>query len=322
MSAGTLSEAQLAAIRAGRDARMARARRLGWRKRTSYRVQYGVMLALVGLLRLLPVEAASALGGWAGRMMLGRRLDTEAVRRTIRVPFPKASDAEIAALVRETADNVVRVIAETAHLGTFAREPQRLVIEGQEHVRAAQAGGRGVLFVVGHLGNWEVAPIALRRLGLDGAFAVMPPSNPHVYAWLARLRAEVGLSEQANAGEGVYRAFYRSLKVGRVAFVLADQRLHNGVMAPFFGIETMTNVIPARLARTLGIAVVPLAVRRIAGQTARFVVRFEPPLEFAATGDDAADERAFTARINAFYEDEIRRAPGQWLWFDPRWEAV
>ena len=317
-----LSEAQIAAIRAGREARLARAQRLGWRKRASYRVQYAVMLALVGLLRSLPVEVASALGGWLGRVLLGRRLLTPAVRRTIRVPFPNADEAMIAALVQETADNIVRVIAELAHLPTFVRETDRIRIEGAEHVAAARAGGRGVLFAVGHFANWEVMPIALRRLGLDGAFAVMPPSNPYVFEWLTRLRMRVGFSEQANAGEGVYRIFRRALRQGRSAFVLADQRLHNGILAPFFGIETVTNVIPARLARTLGVAVVPLAVERIAERTAQFVVRFEAPLEFVATGDEAADERAFTALINGFYEREILRAPGQWLWVDPRWEPV
>ena len=322
MSLGVLSQAQIEAIRAGRDARMARARRLGWRKRVSYRIQYWVMLTVVGLLRVLPVETASALGGWVGRTLLARRLDTETVRRTIRVPFPEADDVRIGALVRETADNIVRVIAETAHLETFVREPERLHVEGEEHVRAATAGGRGVLFVVGHLANWEVSAIPLRRVGLDGTYAVMPPSNPYVFDWLTRLRMSVGFSGQANAGEGVYRSFRKALRQGQGAIVLADQRLANGVMAPFFGIETMTNVIPARLARTLGVAVVPLAVRRVARRAAHFVVAFQPPLEFVSTGDDAADERAFTARINAFYEQEILAAPGQWLWVDPRWEPA
>src|SRR5579863_5087789 len=112
MSPEALSKTQIDAIRAGREARMARAQRLGWRKRASYRAQYGLMLALVGLLRVLPVEVASALGGWTGRALLGRRLNTPEVQRTIRVPFPDADPVRVAALVLEMADNIVRVIAE------------------------------------------------------------------------------------------------------------------------------------------------------------------------------------------------------------------
>ena len=110
------------------------------------------------------------------------------------------------------------------------------------------------------------------------------------------------------------------MRDGRVAIVLADQRLINGIRAPFFGRDVMTNVIPARLARTLHVAVVPLAVRRVTGRAAHFEIEFMPPLEFDETGDIAADEKRFTARINRFYEAEILRAPGQWLWVDPRWD--
>jgi Kdo2-lipid IVA lauroyltransferase/acyltransferase len=149
---------------------------------------------------------------------------------------------------------------------------------------------------------------------------VMPPSNPYVFEWLARLRMSVGLSEQVNAGEGVYRAFRKRLRDGHAAIVLADQRLVNGIRAPFFGRDVVTNVIPARLARTLKVAVVPLAVRRVAGRAAHFEVEFMAPLEFDETGDAEADEKQFTARINGFYESEILRAPGQWLWVDPRWD--
>jgi len=309
-------------IAEGRRRRLERARRLGRGKRVSYLLQYWVLRVVVGLLRLLPVDVASGFGGWIGRVFLAPRIDNETLRRTIRVAFPRADDAEARAIIVESSDNTVRVVAELAHIAAFAGpDNPRLVIAGSENVARARAGGRGVLFAVGHLANWEVSTIAVRRLGLDGTFSVMPPSNPYVFTWLARLRMSVGLSEQANAGEGVYRAFRRALRGGRAALLLADQRLGNGIKAPFFGLEATTNVVPARLARTLGIAVVPLAVRRV-GRAARFEVAFLPPLEFVSSGDDAADERAFTARINSFYESEILRAPGQWLWIDPRWDEA
>ena len=309
------------AIRAGREVRLERARSMGRRKLASYRLQYWLVRALVGLLRLLPVEVASALGGWIGRTFLPSRLDTETVTRTIRVAFPEADEAWLQGIISAMSDNIVRVVTETAHLSAFAGAGnRRLRVLGEANIAAARAGGRGVLFVMGHFANWEIAAIPLRNLGLDGVYSVMPPSNPHVFAWLARVRMSVGLSEQANAGEGVYRAFRSALRDGRVAIVLADQRLINGIRAPFFGRDVMTNVIPARLARTLHVAVVPLAVRRVTGRAAQFEIEFMPPLEFDETGDIAADEKRFTARINRFYEAEILRAPGQWLWVDPRWD--
>jgi KDO2-lipid IV(A) lauroyltransferase len=318
---GAGTDEGLEAIRAGREARLARARLMGWRKRASYLAQYWLIRALIGALRLLPIETVSDLGGWIGRTFLARRFETDAIARTIRVALPDADGGLVKAVTREMGDNVARVVTEMAHLRALAGPNNpRLQVKGEANIAAARAGGRGVLFVMGHFANWEIAAIPLRTLGLDGAFSVMPPSNPHVFEWLARVRMSVGFSGQANAGEGVYRAFRKALRDGRAAIVLADQRLVNGIRAPFFGRDVLTNVIPARLARTLKIAVIPLAVRRLAGPAAHFEVEFMAPMEFEETGDVDADERQFTARINRFYESEIIKAPGQWLWVDPRWD--
>lgn len=323
MTVRSLSAAQLEAIRAGSRARFERARQRGIGKQISYAVQAVVIFAIVGLLHLMPVDAASNLGGWIGRTFLAPRLRTDAVLKTIRVVYPDASEDQISAIIREMGDNVIRVLAEFARIKSFAGQGNpRVRFEGAEHIEAARKRGRGILFVTGHFGNWEIGTIPMRVLGLDGSVSVMPPTNPYVYGWLARLRASVGLAGQANAGEGVYKTFRRELSAGRVAAILADQRLKNGIQVPFFGIETTTNVIPARLARTLEIDVIPGVVRRVPGRTAHFVVTFFPRLEFQTTGDVAADERAFSRRINAFFESEILRAPGQWLWLDPRWEEM
>ncbi len=313
---------QIEAIHLGRADRVERARARGGGKLASYRTQAIAVSAVVALLRLLPVDAASALGGWFGRTFLRRALETDAVIRSIRVPYPDGDPARIDTIITGMADNVVRVLAELAHLRAFCgSDNPRVVLAGAEHVAAARQGGRGVLFVTGHFGNWEIAGLALRAMGLDGVFSVMPPSNPYVFDLLARARLEMGLSEQVNAGEGVYRAFRKNLRAGRVAIMLADQRLPHGLMVPFLGRAAVTNVVPARLARTLGIAVIPMVVRRVPGRTAHFEVRFEAPLEFAG-GDSDADERAFLARINDFYAREILRDPAQWLWVDPRWDPA
>jgi Kdo2-lipid IVA lauroyltransferase/acyltransferase len=120
------------------------------------------------------------------------------------------------------------------------------------------------------------------------------------------------------AEEGVYATLRRQLKAGGAAAILVDQRVLNGIKAPFFGLETMTNLIPARLARDLGAAVVLMSNRRMNG--AQFELEFHEPLLLPRTPDRAADELAFTARINRFYEEQILAAPAFWLWGHPRFD--
>ena len=104
-----------------------------------------------------------------------------------------------------------------------------------------------------------------------------------------------------------------ALRSGRVVQMLADQRPHQGVRAPFFGIETTTNIVPARAARETGAPIVLMSMRRLG--PARFSITFQPPRSF--TPDD--DEAAIAGWINAFFEAELRATPGQWLWGHPRW---
>ncbi|MEO7223257.1 MAG: hypothetical protein ABIY37_12355, partial [Devosia sp.] len=240
---------------------MARARE---RRRVGrYRLQTILILPLVGLLRLLPVEVASNLGGWIGRHLVPRIEDLKSFHRTIRVAFPQMSEAEMDALLVEMNANVGRVLGESIHLEAFAGTGNpRLELSGVEHVEAAQAEGRGILFVGGHFANWELFEVALANLGLRGAKVLQHPSNPFVLGLIARHRYAYGLDEQIATGEGVFRRVRDTLRAGRAVQMLADQRTSKGAKVPFFGLETTTNLVPARAARETGAPVILMSMRR------------------------------------------------------------
>lgn len=320
MSTGfPITSEQRAQMRAGRERMVARARKKGIGKRLAYAVQAGLLFPLMTLLKLMPVDAASAFGGWFGRAIAYRLIDRTAHYPTMRVAIPDLPEAELDSLLLTMCDNIGRVLGESMHLADFAgAENRRLSLKEIEAVNAVRAQGHPLLFVGGHFGNWELLPVAMRAAGWDGIAVVQHPNNPHVLEWIAAQRYRAGLSGQVAAEEGVYAALRRALKGGGLAAMLTDQRVLNGIKAPFFGLETMTNLIPARLARDLGAAVVLMSNRRVGG--AQFQIEFQAPLLLTRTEDRAADELAFTARINRFYEEQILAARGYWLWGHPRFD--
>ncbi|MEO7221221.1 MAG: lysophospholipid acyltransferase family protein, partial [Devosia sp.] len=95
-----------------------------------------------------------------------------------------------------------------------------------------------------------------------------------------------------------------------------DQRTSKGAKVPFFGLETTTNLVPARAARETGAPVILMSMRRLG--PARFAIGFAPPRRYGM--DD--DEIAITREINRFYEEQLRRTPAHWLWGHPRWDDV
>jgi len=320
MTAGyPITAEQRVQMRAARERMRTRARKKGWGKRVSYAVQAGLVFPLIGALRLLPVDVASAFGGWFGRGIVYRLINRCEHYPTMRVVFPNKTDAELDTILRAMCENLGRVLGETVHLSDFAGDGNpRVRLKGVAHIKALKQERRPILFLGGHFGNWEVIQPALRAAGIDGISVVQHPNNPYLLELIAGLRYRAGLSAQVAAEEGVYAALRRQLKAGGAAAILADQRVLNGIKAPFFGLDTMTNLIPARVARDLGTAVVLMSNRRLNG--ANFEIEFHPPLTVARTSDRGADEQAFTARINAFYQDQIMAAPAYWLWGHPRFD--
>lgn len=294
---------------------LARARE---RKRVGrYLLHTALLMPAVGLLRLLPVDAASNLGGWIGRHVIGRVDNLKNHYRTIRVPFPEMSDADADALLLEMSDNVGRVLGESLHLEAFAGAGNpRLELSGVEHVEAARAEGRGILFVGGHFANWELFEVALTNLGLSGAKVLQHPSNPFVLGTIARHRYAFGLDEQIATGEGVFVRVRDALRAGRVVQMLADQRAIKGSRVPFFGLETITNLVPARVARETGAPVVMMSMRRLEG--ARFAIRFEAARRYTM----ADDEIAIMREVNEVFERQLKQTPEHWLWGHPRWDDV
>ena len=98
--------------------------------------------------------------------------------------------------------------------------------------------------------------------------------------------------------------------------MLADQRTRKGAKVPFFGLDTTTNLVPARAARETGAPVILMSMRRLPG--VRFAIEFHAARRFGL----ADDEVEIMTWVNAFYETQLRANPGQWLWGHPRWKDV
>ena len=110
----------------------------------------------------------------------------------------------------------------------------------------------------------------------------------------------------------------RSLKRGRSIALMNDQKYNAGLAVPFFGHKCMTADGPTRLALKFGVPLIPITGRRIEGT--RFIARAYPAIRLDyAHPDDEKSVLDGVRRVNAFMEERIREAPGQWFWSHRRW---
>jgi KDO2-lipid IV(A) lauroyltransferase len=107
---------------------------------------------------------------------------TRRARKNLQRAFPEKSAAEIETIIREVWENLGRVVTEYPHLSRIKAFTPDAVIEvrGTEHVEAARARGKPLIFFAGHLGNWEVSAIAAKAFGVPLHLIYRPANNPAV----------------------------------------------------------------------------------------------------------------------------------------------
>jgi Kdo2-lipid IVA lauroyltransferase/acyltransferase len=286
--------------------------------RLSERIEGAAAIALMALFKGLPIDLASGLGGFLARLVGPRLGISKRARRNLALAMPELSATEREAVVRKMWDNLGRVVAEYPHVGAIKCfvPGTRLDVVGTEHVDAAVARGKPILFVSGHYGNWETNGIASAQYGLPVILVYRAPNNPIVAALMERTRADFSSSVIAK-GAGGARQLIQAIKANQTIGILIDQKMNDGIPVPFFGRDAMTAPAIAQFAVRLGCVLVPARTERLTG--ARFRITVYPPLELPATGDRGADERAIMVAINQIVEGWIRERPEQWLWLHRRW---
>jgi KDO2-lipid IV(A) lauroyltransferase len=282
------------------------------------RVEARGAAAFLAAMGALPLDVASAAGAAIARIIGPRLAVTRRARRNLGLALPHLSATERQRIVKEMWDNLGRVAAEYAHLSRLRcfTPNSRVEVVGTQHIDQAIARGRPLIFFSGHLGNWEVACVAIRQYGLELAQIYRAANNPDLEAIMQRLRQSLGV-EPIRKGAAGARRIIAALRQGKNLALLVDQKMNNGIAVPFFDREAMTAPALAELALRYDCSVLPMRVDRLRGARFRFTIF--PALDFARSGDHQADVRAAMITVNRCLEQWIRERPGQWFWLHRRW---
>ena|SRR5579871_4644890 len=240
----------------------------------------------------------------------------------LQLAFPHSTDAERQKIVSNMLRNLGWLAAEFAHLPRYNRRniENVIVLDGFENFAAAERQGKGVLFLTGHMGAWELKPYAHALYHRPIHFVVRPIDNPPVDRLVNGYRSGSG-NEPIDKRHSA-RAILRVLRGGGVVGILADQNaaLEDSVFADFLGIPAATTTGIARMARRTGAAVVPVYSYWDAA-LGKYRLRYEPALSLRRTGDEEADIRDYVVQFNDVLSNYVRRFPDQWFWVHRRWKT-
>jgi Kdo2-lipid IVA lauroyltransferase/acyltransferase len=276
---------------------------------------------LFHLFARLPLRVAHALGAALGSLLLvipNRRVRT--ARTNVALCFPELGERARAALVRRSVREYAKTFTELGALWTRDRAASERLIrgcEGEEHVHAAMAAGKGLILAIPHLGSWELVGLyGSMHFPMTSLFRTPPMTEMGVI--MRRGRERFGARLVAGDSAGI-RALYKALERGELVAILPDQVPGSGagsVFAPFFGHPASTMVLLARLAAKTGATVLFTYAERLA-HGAGYRLHFLP----APTAIAGTDMALAATAINAMVERCVRALPQQYQWVYKRFRV-
>jgi len=274
-------------------------------------------------LGLLPRKPARYVGRTVARVayLFAGKLRRTAYRN-LSLAFPNLDPKRRTAIVKDVFRNLGDMLGEFSQFIKLTPETisNLVVYDGFENYQKAADKGRGVLFLTGHFGNWELCALAHGLYGNRLNFLMRPIDNPLLDRLVARYRSLSG-NRTINKNKAVKPVMNALGAAEAVGFLIDVNTLPDqGVFCDFFGIPACSTSGLAVFALRTGAPVVP-GFLLWDEELGKYRLRFDPEIEIERTGDFKEEVALNTARFTHVIEDYARRYPEQWLWIHRRWKT-
>lgn len=295
------------------------------RKRIKRYLRYLLIRWTLFWLSLWPLALASRVGRAFGALAFAlaggeRRKALE----SLETAFPNLSAEERHRLAKRCFQHLGQAAFEVACIRQIDRRMDELVewpADSRRVLDEALAEKRGVVFITGHVGNWELLARRVALAGYPAQSIAKETSDPNLTALVEKFRREGKVGSIWRGQGGAAKHMLRALKEGEILGLLIDQDTNvQNVFVPFFGKLAATPRAAADLAlRTDAAVVVGFCQRQ--GEAPRYRLSMKRVRLEQKTGDKDADATALTALMSREIEAAITATPEQWVWMHRRWKT-
>ena len=287
------------------------------------RLEYWLVLAVARVLGAMPRSLARLVSGGLAFLVYVLLVRLRRVgERNLQLALPALSSGEKKKILHGVYRSLGWQLVEFCRMARYTRANTRDLIrtEGLEHFLAAQARGKGVLIVTGHLGAWELSSFYHSLMGYPMGMVIRRLDNRQLDEYVNRIRCLHG--NRVLHKDDFARGLLTAMRAGETVGILMDTNMTppQGVFVDFFGRQACTASGLARVALKTGAAVLPgFMVWEPAEK--KYVLHFGAELVFTRSEDHEADILTATQQCAAATEAWIRRYPDQWLWIHRRWKT-
>lgn len=225
------------------------------------------------------------------------------------------------AVIRQNFRNLGKFLIEVNKIyhGFAAPIFRTVELRGAENFLKAQKKGKGVLFITGHCGNWELMAVYVAMVLTRAKIIVRKQHNEYLNRFIERTAERYG--NDILYKQGALKQILASLKKNETVALLMDQRVikSEGIIIHFLGRNAYTIKTPALIARKTGAAVVPLFIRRT---EKGHIIEIQEEIPLVSEEDRDTALLHDTINFSKQVEEYIRQYPLDWLWIHKRWKRI
>ena len=238
------------------------------------------------------------------------------IYNNIKRALPEIDENNLKNIENSMWNNYGRIFAEYIFLKDFryGKLASNVQIEGQEILNDIKENNKQVIFISGHLSNFELMAMFIEKSGINLSAIYRPLNNIFLNGIMENIRKRYICKNQIKKGLAGLKKLIKLKKKNYSTALMIDQRVSEGILSPLFNEKALTTTIPAQLVKKFNIPIVPVYIERINGL--KFKITINQPLSFPQD----TSQQQITDNLNQILEKFILSKPKNWIWSHNRWK--
>ena len=285
-------------------------------KNIKYFTQFSLIVLSFIIFKILGIKFSSFLSGKIFEIIGPFFRSKKIIDTNIKKAFPNKSPEEIEKISKSMWNNYGRIFAEYIFIKDFrsGKLASNIKIDGEEILKEINQSKKQVIFISGHLANFELMAMCLEKSGIKLSAIYRPLNNIFLNKIMERIRRKYICKNQIKKGIGGLKKLINLKKKNYSTALMIDQRVSEGILSNFFNEKALTTTIPAQLVKKFNIPVVPIYIERVDGL--KFKIHINEPVFFSKE----TSIKTITDELNKILEKMVIKKPDQWIWSHNRWK--
>ena len=285
-------------------------------KNLKYLIQFILVIIFFVIFKFLGPNLSSKFSGKIFEIIGPLFRSKKIIYKNIKRAMPEINSEKLKRITKLMWNNYGKIFAEYMFIKNFRKGnlSSKIIIDGQEILEEIKKNKKQVVFISGHLSNFELMALHLEKSGIHLAAIYRPLNNLYLNPLMEKIRKKYICKHQIKKGIGGMKKLIHLKKKNYSTALMIDQRVSEGILSKFFNHEALTTTVPAQLVKKFNIPVVPVYIDRIKGLN--FKITVKKPIFFS----NLKSVKDITDELNLELEKMVIKKPENWIWSHNRWK--